>query len=256
MRRTVLLSVAIALAVLLVSEVWSGAAREARALTKKPNIVFILADDMRFDDLRYMPKTRSALKDRGMAFQNAFVSTPQCCPSRATIMRGQYAHNTGVWNIANPDGGWQTYRAKGLERDNVATRLHDADYRTGLFGKYLNGYGSSTTVPPKWDDWFAFKQPEYYNYDVNDNGTIRHFGTTNSDYSTDVLKREVQQFIGAGAAQGKPFFAYVTPYAPHDPATPAPRDRHTFDQEKAPRLPSFNEADVSDKPPWTQSLRR
>ena len=256
MRRTVLLSVAIALAVLLVSEVWSGAAREARALTKKPNIVFIIADDMRFDDLRYMPKTRSALKDRGMAFQNAFVSTPQCCPSRATIMRGQYAHNTGVWNIANPDGGWQTYRAKGLERDNVATRLHDAGYRTGLFGKYLNGYGRSTTVPPKWDDWFAFKQPEYYNYDVNDNGTIRHFGTTNSDYSTDVLKREVQQFIGASAAQGKPFFAYVTPYAPHRPATAAPRDRHTFDQEKAPRLPSFNEADVSDKPPWIQSLRR
>ena len=259
MRRTVLLSVAIALAVLLISEVWSGAAREARALTKKPNIVFILADDMRFDDLRYMPKTRSALKDRGMAFQNAFVSTPQCCPSRATIMRGQYAHNTGVWNIANPDGGWQTYRAKGLERDNVATRLHDAGYRTGLFGKYLNGYGATTvptTPPPGWDDWFAFKQPEYYNYDVNDNGTIKHFGTTNSDYSTDVLRREVQQFIGANATQGKPFFAYVAPYAPHAPATPAPRDRHTFDTEKAPRLASFNEADVSDKPPWIQSLRR
>ena len=149
MRRTVLLSVAIALAVLLVSEVWSGAAREARALTKKPNIVFIIADDMRFDDLRYMPKTRSALKDRGMAFQNAFVSTPQCCPSRATIMRGQYAHNTGVWNIANPDGGWQTYRAKGLERDNVATRLDAAGYRTALFGKYLNEYSGNKNTTAK-----------------------------------------------------------------------------------------------------------
>jgi N-acetylglucosamine-6-sulfatase len=71
-----------------------------------------------------------------------------------------------------------------------------------------------------------------------------------------VLKREVQQFIGANATQGKPFFAYVTPSAPHAPATPAPRDRHTFDPEKAPRLASFNEADVSDKPPWIQSLRR
>src|SRR5829696_621240 len=79
---------------------------------------------------------------------------------------------------------------------------------------------------------------------------------TNSAYSTDVLKRNVQEFIGSSAAQGKPFFAYVAPYAPHAPATPAPRDLHTFDPEKAPRLPSFNEANVSDKPPWIQSLRR
>ena len=100
------------------------------------------------------------------------------------------------------------------------------------------------------------RRSEYYNYDVNDNGTIRHFGTSNSDYSTDVLKRKVQEFIGANAAQGKPFFAYVAPYAPHVPATPAPRDRHTFDPEKAPRLASFDEADVTDKPPWIQSLRR
>jgi N-acetylglucosamine-6-sulfatase len=70
-----------------------------------------------------------------------------------------------------------------------------------------------------------------------------------------VLKSQVQEFIGASAPQGKPFFAYVAPYAPHDPATPAPRDQHTFDTEKAPRLASFNEADVSDKPPWIQSLR-
>src|SRR5215217_5600817 len=70
-----------------------------------------------------------------------------------------------------------------------------------------------------------------------------------------VVNREVQEFIGASAAPGKPFFAYVTPYAPHGPATPAPRYRHTFDQENAPRLASFNEADVSDKPPWIQSQR-
>ena len=88
-----------------------------------------------------------------------------------------------------------------------------------------------TTPPPKWDDWFAFKQPEYYNYDVNDNGTIKHFGTRSTDYSTDVLKSQVQEFIGANAAQGKPpFFAYVAPYAPHGPSTPAPRDKNTFNR--------------------------
>jgi arylsulfatase A-like enzyme len=75
----------------------------------KPNIIFILTDDMRKDDLnaRYMPKTSSLLADQGMSFQDAFVTNPLCCPSRATIMRGQYAHNTGVWfnrNVFNPDG--------------------------------------------------------------------------------------------------------------------------------------------------------
>lgn len=241
----------------------------AQTAVPQPNIIFILTDDMRKDDFnaRYMPQTTTKLAAKGMSFSNAFVNNPLCCPSRATIMRGQYAHNTDVWfnnNVFDPDpnvrdGGWKGYNGNGYEDDNVATRLQDAGYVTGLFGKYLNGYGATTvptTPPPGWDDWFAFKQPKYYNYDVNDNGTIKHFGTTNSDYSTDVLKSNVQEFIGASATQGKPFFAYVAPYAPHDPATPAPRDRRTFDQEKAPRLPSFDEVDVTDKPPWVESLRR
>lgn len=240
----------------------------AQTAVPQPNIIFILTDDMRKDDFnaRYMPQTTTKLAAKGMSFSNAFVNNPLCCPSRATIMRGQYAHNTDVWfnnNVFDPDpnvrdGGWKGYNGNGYEDDNVATRLQDAGYVTGLFGKYLNGYGATTvptTPPPGWDDWFAFKQPKYYNYDVNDNGTIKHFGTTNSDYSTDVLKSNVQEFIGASATQGKPFFAYVAPYAPHDPATPAPRDRRTFDQEKAPRLPSFDEVDVTDKPPWVESLR-
>jgi N-acetylglucosamine-6-sulfatase len=236
----------------------------------QPNIIFILADDMRKDDFnaRYMPQTTTELVGKGMSFQNAFVSNPLCCPSRATIMRGQYAHNTDIWfnnNVFDPDpnvrdGGWEGYNGNRYEDDNLATRLKDAGYTTGLFGKYLNGYGATTvptTPPPKWDDWFAFKQPEYYNYDVNDNGTIKHFGTRSTDYSTDVLKSQVQEFIGANAAPGKPpFFAYVAPYAPHGPSTPAPRDKNTFNGLKAPRLASFNEADVTDKPPWIQSLRR
>jgi N-acetylglucosamine-6-sulfatase len=231
----------------------------------KPNIIFILTDDMRKDDLnaRYMPKTHSLLASEGMSFQNAFVSTPLCCPSRATTMRGQYAHNTGIWynvNVFNPDGpdgGWEGYQRNGYEEDNVATHLDaDAGYRTGLFGKYLNNY-SGTTVPSGWDDWFAFLDPiRYYDYDVNDNGTTTHFGASESDYSTDVISVETQQFIDASVDAGEPFFAYVAPKAPHAPATPAPRHQHDFDGEQAPRLPSFNEEDVSDKPAWIQSLRR
>jgi N-acetylglucosamine-6-sulfatase len=240
----------------------------AQTTSSQPNIVFILTDDMRKDDLTdaYMPQTTTELVDKGMSFQNAFVSNPLCCPSRATIMRGQYSHNTDVWfntNVFDPDpnirdGGWLGYNGNGYENENVATRLKAAGYSNGFFGKYLNGYTATTaptTVPPGWEDWFAFTTGGYFDYDVNDNGTITHFGTINSDYSTDVLKRNVREFIGANAAQGKPFFAYVAPYAPHGPVTPAPRDRHTVDPEKAPRLPSFNERDVTDKPDWIQSLR-
>jgi arylsulfatase A-like enzyme len=238
------------------------------ALTpSKPNIIFILTDDMRKDDFnaRYMPQTSSLLADQGMSFQNAFVSNPLCCPSRTTIMRGQYAHNTDVWFNTNVysttghDGGWAGYKGNGYEEDNVATRLHDpatAGYRTGLFGKYLNEY-SGTDVPPGWDDWFAFLHPiDYYDYNVNDNGIKRHFGTDKSDYSTDMLSRQAQQFIGESVEQGKPFFAYVAPKAPHGNFGTVPRHQHDFDGVKAPRLPSFNERDVSDKPPWIQSLRR
>jgi arylsulfatase A-like enzyme len=178
-------------------------------------------------------------------------------------MRGQYSHNTDVWfnnNVFDPDpnvrdGGWAGYKGNGYEDDNVATRLQGAGYSTGLFGKYLNNY-DGTTVPPKWNDWFAFTKDSYFDYDVNDNGTIRHFGTTISDYSTDVLNSQVQEFISANAAQGKPFFAYVVPKAPHGPYTPASPDGHTFDGEKAPRLPSFNERYVADKPTWIRHLPR
>jgi N-acetylglucosamine-6-sulfatase len=198
-----------------------------------------------------------------MTFRNAFVSNSLCCPSRATIMRGQYSHNNGIWSNdpttdASTSGGWQTYKSAGDEEDNVATRLDAAGYRTALIGKYLNGYRNTTDIPRGWDTWFATVEPgayQYFDYDINDNGTIRHFGTSDSDYKTDVLSRETDEFITNSAPVG-PFFAYVAPVAPHDPATPAPRDEHTYDGIHGPRLPSFNEKDVSDKPSWIRQLPR
>jgi N-acetylglucosamine-6-sulfatase len=257
MRRTVLLLVSVALSVVLLSGVWSTPSREAQAITAKPNIVFILADDMRKDDLTYMPKTRSLLGDAGMTFSNAYVSNALCCPARATIMRGQYAHNTGVWdNINDTDGGWQGYKSNNgnNETDNIATRLRNGGYRTALIGKYLNGYNNTTYKPPGWDKWFATFTFDYFNYDVNNNGTIKHFGTTDRAYLTDVLRKQTESFIDASVAKSKPFFAFVTPLAPHAPAQPASRDLHTYDGVKAPQLDSFNEFEVSDKPPWIQSL--
>jgi N-acetylglucosamine-6-sulfatase len=159
MRRTVVLLASMALAVVLCSAVSGGEQASAQASPPKPNFVFILADDMRKDDLKYMPKTRSLLGEKGMRFNNAYASYGLCCPSRATIMRGQYAHNHGVWHndlggVNSTDGGWYGYKFNGNEEDNVATRLHESSYRTGFFGKYLNGYDGSA-VPVGWSDWFA-----------------------------------------------------------------------------------------------------
>jgi N-acetylglucosamine-6-sulfatase len=267
----------------------SSLAQTAPPPDPRPNIIFILTDDMRYDDLNrndadprveYMPKTIDLLADQGMSFKNAFVSNALCCPTRATIMRGQYAHNTDIWynvNHFNPnpggfDGGWEGYEKNGYEKENIATQLDLAGYHTGLFGKYLNQYGEGVTndpPPPRpagWDEWFAFLHPiNYLNYDVNVNyedddmaTTRRHYGTKSSDYSTDVLNTEVQKFIADSVAPGNkpPFFAYVAPKAPHDPFASVPRHQHDFDTVKAPRLPSFDEQDVTDKPPWIQSWRR
>jgi N-acetylglucosamine-6-sulfatase len=263
-RASLYLVVSMALAMLL-QQSGTGNSPATAQETPPPNFVFILADDMRADDLKlkYMPKTMALLGDRGLRFDKAFVSYGLCCPSRATILRGQYAHNTGVWSNGNrgdPAGGWQAFKNNNLEQDNIATRLQGAGYRTGLFGKYFNHYDGSTE-PPGWDDWFATFRPgasqaSYFDYDVNDNGTIRHYGTQESDYNTDVISAQTQDFIDASVAANKPFFAYVGARAPHGPPKPAPRDEHTFDGEKAPRLPSFNEKDVSDKPPFIQALPR
>ena len=266
MRRLIALLASMAFAVVLLSAADSiDGVPAAEAQTAQPNIVFILVDDMRKDDLKYMPKTQNLLTNEGKYFENAFVSNPICCPSRATIMRGQYAHNSDIWTNTNSEtGGWEAYVSKGYEDDgvntdnNVATTLKAAGYRTALIGKYLNQY-KGTTKPPGWDKWFATLDPtinNYYNYDINDNGTVTHFGTSDSDYKTDELRRQTKSFITTSAAQGNPFFAYVAPLAPHLPATPAPRHAHTFDGEKAPRSSSFNERDVSDKPSWIRSMSK
>ena len=230
----------------------TGAPVAAQENPGKPNFVYIIADDMRQDDLAYMPKTRNLLGSQGLTFENAYVPYGVCCPSRASVLTGMYTHNHKVWtNGTGPNGGWEGFRTQGHERDNMATNMRAGGYRTGLFGKYLNRYNGSR-VPPGWDDWFARFQGHYFNWYANDNGVKRHYGTHARNYETDVLSNQAREFIDQSVNAGKPFMAYVAPPAPHSPYTPAPRHRDVFNGEKAPRLPSFNEADVSDKPSFAQ----
>src|ERR687894_577099 len=129
--------------------------RAASAETaERPNVILILTDDLDAASISHMPNLRSLLIERGTTFENAFVTDSLCCPSRATILRGQYAHNHEILSNESPHGGFEKFRALGHEDSTVATWLQSGDYRTVLFGKYMNGY-DTTYVPPGWDEWYA-----------------------------------------------------------------------------------------------------
>lgn len=233
----------------------AGAASPApRAQSARPNILFILTDDLDAASMAYLPKIRALIGDRGVTFSNYFVNVSLCCPSRTTTLRGQYAHNTGILTNGGGNGGFETMFAHGIDESTVATWLLDGGYRTALYGKYLNGYPATAParyVPPGWTDWassIAGNAYSEYNYTLNENGRPVRYGSSAAAYGTDVYAGKADQFMRKAAAEHKPFFIYLAVYAPHAPATPAPRHANLFTDASAPRPASFNEADVSDKP--------
>jgi N-acetylglucosamine-6-sulfatase len=206
----------------------------------KPNVVFVYTDDQREDDLANMPKTRELVRDAGATFENSYATFPLCCPARATVLSGLYAHNHGIWSNRSGFNEFKDY-----EDDSVAVTLDEAGYRTALFGKYINGYSNASHVPPGWDEWAALSgEPkagaEYYNYQLSENGEAVRYGESEEDYLTDVLSDKAEEFIGSSASQDEPFFAYVAPQAPHNPAIPAPRHKGTLEGLSSPRSPSFD----------------
>jgi arylsulfatase A-like enzyme len=227
-----------------------------RFAATKPNILFVLTDDQPASTLSKMPVVETELKAKGLSFENAFVSDPMCCPSRATIMTGRYAHNHGLWLNTEPRGGDEGFKDRGLAQDTIATRLKQEGYTTGLFGKYFNGYGNNHYVPPGWDTWFAFvgnNQDE--SYEVVSEGETK---TVNRDewHPTDLIANRAEQFVKTHADE--PWFAYVAPHDPHGPYYPAPRHAHDFDGVQLPDKPSFDKVDpsqpsyVSNRPPFSE----
>ena len=237
-----------------------GQAQSSPAL--RPNVVMIMTDDQTLESMRVMPNVKTLLADQGVTFDNNFVSYSLCCPSRATYLTGQYAHNHGVWGNSAPNGGY--YK---LDSTNtLPVWLNRAGYQTMHIGKYLNGYGTRNAreVPPGWGLWYGSVDPttyRYYNYTLNENGTTVNYGTGTANYQTDVYARKAVSLIAAQAADPRPFFlsvAFLAPHAggprdPDDPSgqatpSPAPRHRNLFRTQPLPTPASFNEADVSDKP--------
>jgi arylsulfatase A-like enzyme len=245
-----------------------GDARAARAQAPRPNILILETDDQTLAEMEVLPNVRRLIGDEGVTFDNNFDSFSLCCPSRASLLTGQYSHNNGVRGNALPEGGY--YK---LDSTNtLAVWLQKAGYFTIHVGKYLNGYGTRNPreIPAGWSDWHGSVDPttyRFYNYTLNENGELHTFCATPqpSCYQTDVYRDKANGFIRARSGQG-PWFMWVAfladhsggPREPGDPAgmatpVPAPRHKDKLKGTPLPQPPSFNEADVSDKP---QAIQR
>ncbi|HET7172490.1 MAG TPA: sulfatase [Gaiellales bacterium] len=252
---------ALALVATALLTVSSGSPPAARAAAGPPNIVVILTDDQRYDGLVSMPNVKQLLLPHGVQFTHAFDNNPLCCPSRATFLTGQTSGHTGVWwNVNGPDGGFAAFEPH--ESQTLATWLSAAGYRTGLFGKYMNGYARANAahVPPGWDDWQALvlngngcSADGYFSECMSDNGALEVFGTAQTDYSTTVLGNRAVQFIQDTPAS-QPLFMYFAPRAPHLPTIPESRYATACATFPTPHRANYNEADVSDKPAYIRAL--
>ena len=241
----------------------------AQTTAPKPNIIVLLTDDQESRSMRVMKTVAKEMKRKGVTMKRFYDNFPLCCPARTTILTGQYAHNHKVLSNMPPDGGYGVFNE--LHGDNyLPLWLQSAGYQTSYVGKFLNGYAEPdeygtvpSDVPMGWNDWhvLAPSRAQYFSYTLNQNGRLRQFTDAEEDYSTDVFTNKAKRFIRENARAATPFFLELGYAAPHgggggEPgrscnraAVPAPRDLATLKGKFRNTLPpSFNEADVTDKP--------
>ncbi|HKH42775.1 MAG TPA: sulfatase [Solirubrobacterales bacterium] len=255
------------------------AKKRKKAKQSRPNIVLIMDDDQNVEMQRFLSKTNAAIGGKGVTFNNSFVNYSLCCPSRATMLTGQYSHNNGVRGNRLPIGGYG--KLAPTMSNALPVWLQRSGYYTAHIGKFLNGYGTTSPdieVPPGWSEWYGsldgpdgFTGGTYtaYGYTLNENGRVVHHGTTPdavdpATYQTDVYSQKAADFISRRASSKQPFYLSVAPLLPHSEAgscncagnnpRAAPRHEGALAGLTAPRDPSFNEANVSDKPSSIKSL--
>jgi N-acetylglucosamine-6-sulfatase len=232
----------------------------------KPNFLVITTDDQTLEQMRALPKTERFIGRKGTVFQQAVVTTPQCCPSRVSFLTGQYGHNTGV--LSNKHG-YPSF----IEPGNVLpVWLQRAGYKTAHLGKFLNGYekavGPITTVAPGWDEWATLLKPRrYLDYELQVNGESVSYGEERRDYLTNVLTKRAGRLIRDLGAGEDPFYIQLDHYAPHSGAGDlsggcgkfSGAERGPFERYSNRQLPkpaSFNERDIDDKPVFVQRRDR
>jgi len=242
------------------------AIQSSAVFSPPPNIIIILTDDMDLSLMPFIKNTETLIGANGATFTNYFVTSSLCCPSRASMIRGQYPHNTNVLSNNFPTGSFRRFFVDGSESETLAVWLERAGYQTSMIGKYLNGYpifAGNNYVPAGWTDWHAlfYKKPTdsgnwYNDYTLVENGPLVQYDNSPESYSTDLFKEKSIEFIDQSAADGDPFFLLLSLYAPHGPSVPALRHSEMLAGLEYPKKPSFNEADISDKPNVIQDLTR
>jgi len=253
--RSTVAAVGIVLAIA-AGDVPPGGPRATAAVdAQRPNIVFVLTDDLTLNLLDYMPNVR-AMQQEGTTFSNYFVAASLCCPSRSSIFTGKFPHHTGVLTNYAPEGGYERFDELQNDAHTFALALQRAGYQTAMLGKYLNGYEPAQHgVPQGWNEWdVAGRGYPEFNYLLNRNGSIHHHDTDERSYLTDVLGRIADEFIRQ--AGSRPFFIEIATFSPHRPFVPAPRDRHRFPGLTAPRTPAFAERPDSEAPAWLKAIPR
>ncbi len=230
-----------------------------------PNLLFVLVDDQAQNTFkrRYEPNVFRWIVDPGTRFPNGVAAPPLCCPARAGMVSGQYPHNHGVF--ANKPG-YPTFRDKG---DTLPVWLSRAGYQTALFGKYMNGYPevAGADPAPGFSKWLSFEgDTRYYNYSLSNGRHLSEHGHKPQEYSTDVFTKKAESFIHATTGGGRPFFLWMSYYAPHvDYASqgpckasnklrsnwnPVPKNTADFERYahvKLPEPPSYDERHIGDK---------
>ncbi|KAF2885334.1 hypothetical protein ILUMI_20803 [Ignelater luminosus] len=202
-----------------------------------------LMEIMELNEEISMPKVKSLIAKEGVTFNNAFVNSPICCPSRSTILTGKYMHNTYVYNNSLSGNCSSVNWQKNLEPYTFTTYLKNNGFYTFYAGKYLNEYGhkdcgGTQHVPFGYDWWLGLKgNSKYYNYTLSINGTAKEF---TDEYLTDVMKTYALNFLNQKQMETSPFFMMLATPAAHAPFTPAPRHEKLFPDTKAVRTPSFN----------------
>jgi N-acetylglucosamine-6-sulfatase len=238
--------------------------KRKRKVRKLPNVVVVVTDDQTlasYNDAT-MPFVSGFMEEQGTTFTNAIATSPNCCPSRASIITGQYPHSHGV--LSNRLG----YTALRGKRSTLPVWLRRKGYTTAHIGKYLNGYAefieTETQAAPGWDEWHTMLAPRYYGYKLASNGRLIKRQNDDSDYSARVITKRATKMVRRYVPKAAPLFMAVDYYNPHtqgggagrcaSAARPDPIDEDRFVGEPLPQPPGFNEADVEDKPTFIRRL--
>lgn len=222
----------------------------------RPNIIFILTDDQRYDELGFLNPVietphMDSLAETGVHFQNAFVTTSLCSPSRASILTGQYMHNHGVVDNNKPPRPGTIY---------FPQYLQEAGYRTAFIGKWHMG-GHRDSPQPGFDHWVSFAgQGHYYPVRTPD-GSVNQLNVNGrrvpqQGYITDELTDYALDWL-AGLDREKPFFMYLSHKAVHANFAPAERHKDQYAEKRIP-VPA-SQADTLEnykgKPMWVRNQR-